>query len=107
MEKQKKEKLNHKCLECEYLFFCNGGCPKNRIIDTGDDYKLNYFREGYKLFFDYIDPFMKKLARMVKQRKSPALMRKEMKKIYKEKWDVGRNDPCPCGSGKKYKKCCL
>jgi len=20
--------------------------------------------------------------------------------------DVGRNDPCPCGSGKKYKKCC-
>jgi len=20
---------------------------------------------------------------------------------------VGRNDPCPCGSGKKYKRCCL
>ena len=20
---------------------------------------------------------------------------------------VGRNDPCPCGSGKKYKKCCV
>jgi len=20
--------------------------------------------------------------------------------------EVGRNDPCPCGSGKKYKKCC-
>ncbi len=20
---------------------------------------------------------------------------------------VGRNEPCPCGSGKKYKKCCL
>ena len=20
--------------------------------------------------------------------------------------DVGRNDPCPCGSGKKFKKCC-
>ncbi len=20
---------------------------------------------------------------------------------------VGRNDPCPCGSGKKYKKCCF
>ena len=24
-----------------------------------------------------------------------------------EKREVGRNDPCPCGSGKKYKKCCL
>lgn len=21
--------------------------------------------------------------------------------------EAGRNDPCPCGSGKKYKKCCL
>ncbi|MEE9287487.1 MAG: SEC-C metal-binding domain-containing protein, partial [Gammaproteobacteria bacterium] len=20
---------------------------------------------------------------------------------------IGRNDPCPCGSGRKYKKCCL
>lgn len=25
--------------------------------------------------------------------------------IHAEK-TVGRNDPCPCGSGKKYKKCC-
>ena len=24
----------------------------------------------------------------------------------KAKPRVGRNDPCPCGSGKKYKKCC-
>ncbi len=26
--------------------------------------------------------------------------------IYRESYRVGRNDPCPCGSGKKYKKCC-
>jgi uncharacterized protein YchJ len=25
----------------------------------------------------------------------------------KKNKDVGRNDPCPCGSGKKFKKCCL
>jgi preprotein translocase subunit SecA len=25
---------------------------------------------------------------------------------YREDPKVGRNDPCPCGSGKKYKKCC-
>ena len=25
----------------------------------------------------------------------------------KEGPDVGRNDPCPCGSGKKYKICCM
>ncbi|MGL4736153.1 MAG: YecA family protein [Cellulosilyticaceae bacterium] len=28
-------------------------------------------------------------------------------RMTQEKHDVGRNDPCPCGSGKKYKKCCL
>lgn len=39
--------------------------------------------------------------------------RKEIKKgfnksrIVVNKNKVGRNDPCPCGSGKKYKKCCL
>jgi hypothetical protein len=27
--------------------------------------------------------------------------------IHREEAKVGRNDPCPCGSGKKYKKCCL
>jgi hypothetical protein len=39
--------------------------------------------------------------------------RKEIKKAYnktrivvKEK-KIGRNEPCPCGSGKKYKQCCL
>ena len=26
--------------------------------------------------------------------------------IQSKKYKVGRNDPCPCGSGKKYKKCC-
>ena len=24
-----------------------------------------------------------------------------------QKPDVQRNDPCPCGSGRKYKKCCM
>ena len=28
------------------------------------------------------------------------------KKPVKKAEKVGRNDPCPCGSGKKYKKCC-
>ncbi len=30
----------------------------------------------------------------------------KVKQIRLEKPKVGRNDPCPCGSGKKYKKCC-
>jgi preprotein translocase subunit SecA len=27
--------------------------------------------------------------------------------VHRAEPKVGRNDPCPCGSGKKYKKCCL
>lgn len=43
----------------------------------------------------------------------PAQRRKEIKKEYGRSTmlvnedKVGRNDPCPCGSGKKYKKCCI
>jgi len=32
---------------------------------------------------------------------------KKLNELYKADYKVGRNDPCPCGSGKKYKKCCL
>ncbi len=32
--------------------------------------------------------------------------RSKTSKIISKKYKVGRNDPCPCGSGKKYKKCC-
>jgi hypothetical protein len=32
---------------------------------------------------------------------------KEMMPIVNPNKDIGRNDPCPCGSGKKYKKCCM
>ena len=35
---------------------------------------------------------------LYKEQKNSTTIRKEKK--------VGRNDPCPCGSGKKYKKCC-
>lgn len=38
------------------------------------------------------------LKRLYKEQKESTTIRKEKK--------PGRNDPCPCGSGKKYKKCC-
>ena len=45
----------------------------------------------------------------------PELNEERRKELYKESRNsttvvkgkkIGRNDPCPCGSGKKYKKCC-
>jgi len=39
-----------------------------------------------------------KRAELFKEQKASGTIRKDKK--------IGRNDPCPCGSGKKYKKCC-
>ena len=46
---------------------------------------------------DIFDEATKK--RLYLEQKAAGTVRREGKKI-------GRNDPCPCGSGKKYKKCC-
>lgn len=40
------------------------------------------------------------MSKYVRPRKTRTIIRENIKKI-------GRNDPCPCGSGKKYKNCCL
>lgn len=45
------------------------------------------------------------VSRGVKQPSANAF-EKHLKEASVEKVKIGRNDPCPCGSGKKYKKCC-
>lgn len=49
------------------------------------------------------DPSMEKASSLLPAGKDPWVLSKELRS--KEK--VGRNDPCPCGSGVKYKRCCL
>ena len=46
----------------------------------------------------------KKPAEMLAE--NPSLMPQKVETFRREEPRVGRNDPCPCGSGKKYKKCC-
>ncbi|MFP4661993.1 MAG: anaerobic sulfatase maturase [Halanaerobiales bacterium] len=104
----KLDTLADKCRHCEVNFICHGGCPKNRIVPiNNDDKKLNYLCEAYKMFFNYIDPFMKEIVNSLKKRQSPVLIKDKMVEVYDRVWDIGRNAPCPCGSGKKYKKCCI
>lgn len=43
-------------------------------------------------------------ARLV--RAADEMRRREVRKVLMKKGRIGRNEPCPCGSGKKYKKCC-
>lgn len=53
-----------------------------------------------------------KMETLVAERKEFLAERERLAKMPKkpfvrEEPRVGRNDPCPCGSGKKYKKCCM
>lgn len=66
-----------------------------------------------KLYYNMVDAKADYLyniptwAELLPKEKREALMKqaKEAKTVRNES-KVGRNDPCPCGSGKKYKKCC-
>ncbi len=106
----KRDKLPQYCRDCEVRFVCNGGCPKNRFIETPDgEPGLNYLCAGYRAFFNHIDEPMRFMAAQLRARRAPAdvMMYMAQKDMEMEKRfaQTGRNDPCPCGSGKKFKHC--
>jgi uncharacterized protein len=111
----KLDSLPRYCLECEVRSMCNGECPKNRFIPAPDgEPGLNYLCTGYKRFFTHCQPFVEAVAGQWRRQKL------ELESEHQATHDgphprtpirtgrkIGRNDPCPCGSGLKYKKCCL
>ena len=84
------------CEACEWFGFCQRGCIKFRYWPDMDYKSLNYLCGAYKKFFEYTKDRYNFLAWDIMRRRNglPAPT------------DIGRNDPCVCGSGKKYKKCC-
>jgi serine-type anaerobic sulfatase-maturating enzyme len=69
----KKDTLPNYCLNCDVRFACNGECPKHRFIKTPDgEAGLNYLCEGYKKFFNHIDPYMKFMANELLHKRPPA-----------------------------------
>jgi len=107
----KRDTLPKFCRECDYRFACNGGCPKHRFIRTPDGEKgLNYFCKGYKMFFKHADPYMRVMAGEI-SRGQPAsnvmtwIQQQEKERAASRMQQAGRNEPCPCGSGKKFKHC--
>lgn len=63
------------------------------------------------------DPELGKLFKQIANKELSAIVNgdrvfetknnKIIKEIFNYSSKIKRNDPCPCGSGKKYKKCCL
>ena len=85
--------------------------PDEEVKGTVKELAEKYGQEVLTMvgFLDGIDESLKEpnpkeiyseeeLKKLYKEQKESTTIRKEKK--------IGRNDPCPCGSGKKYKKCC-
>ncbi len=108
---EKRNKLPRHCLKCDVRYMCHGECPKHRFLATPDgEHGLNYLCEGYRIFFKHVEPYMKFMAEELNNKRPPAnvmtWIRNRENQVVKPV-APGRNDPCPCGSGKKFKNCCM
>jgi len=99
----KRDSLPRQCLECDVRFACHGGCPKDRFTDTSDgEPGLNYLCGGYLAFFHHVDEPMRLMAGLLAQGRAPS----EIVRIYGARdAQRGRNEPCTCASGEKWKHC--
>ncbi len=110
----KRDSLPSECRTCDIRFACQGGCPKHRFLKTSDGkVGLNYYCRSMKQFMKHAGPCLQAMSRLIRSGRPASDIMVEMTKgtvasasggtsVVK----VGRNDPCPCGSGKKFKACC-
>ncbi len=76
---------------------------------------IEYRREGFDMFEEMISEIQQDTLMMIyhvkltsshKQRQTPSIIEGRKKAVDESGNRVGRNAPCPCGSGKKFKNCC-
>ena len=107
----KRNSLPRLCLQCEVRYACHGECPKHRFLLAPEGKSgLNYLCEGYKIFFKHVEPYMDYMAKELRNKQAPANVMNWVKNRENQVVKPAipeRNDPCPCGSGKKFKNCCM
>lgn len=105
--RDKSDTLPRYCRECEVRFACHGECPKHRFIKTPDgEDGLNYLCAAYKKFFRHIDPHMRAMGELLRNGRPAADIMDMLLRAETPVRAAGRNQLCPCGSGKRYKRCC-
>ncbi len=98
-----KTTLPDRCKSCQWLKLCFGGCPRNRNWTPELDFCTpDFFCESYKRIYAYADARMEQLSVTVRRN----LFNQNVARIHGGR-EPGRNETCACGSGKKYKNCCL
>ena len=77
----KQNSLPTQCKECDYLFACNGECPKNRFCKTATgESGLNYLCKGYHKFFGHVAPYMDYMKREFLAQRAPANIMEAIRK---------------------------
>jgi uncharacterized protein len=101
-----KRELPESCLACPWLTHCRGGCPKERLHAARSD-APSHLCKAYRMFFEHADATFKSLAEQWhEQQRTQTLLRDAGGLAGRPGHRVRRNEPCPCGSGRKYKHCC-
>jgi uncharacterized protein len=99
----KHDTLPRYCRECDVRFACHGGCPKDRFVHAADgEPGLNYLCAGYQSFFRHIDRPMRYMSAQLRKGCAPADIMAVYARLDAQR---ARNDPCPCGNGRKWKRC--
>jgi uncharacterized protein len=103
---RRKTRVDGECTACLWLAHCRGGCPKERPGNSPHGQRSRLC-ESYRMFFRHADERFQQLARAwVAEHASvpgaPSVAETHRRPGQKP----GRNEPCPCGSGLKYKRCC-
>ena len=106
----KRDTLPRMCRECDVRFACHGECPKNRFLTTPDgEPGLNYLCAGYMAFFRHMVEPARVIVRLLQSGREAsevmAFMAHRDAEFAAVVAAAGRNDPCPCGSGLKTKRC--
>jgi len=72
----KLDSLTSYCRSCDVRFACNGGCPKDRFIETPNgEPGLHYLCAGYQAFFRHVDRPMKHMAGLLRQGRDATAVR--------------------------------
>ena len=106
----KRESLPEYCRACSYLPKCWGGCPKHRFEKTPDGAAgLNYLCSGLRAFFSHSAPQFEAMAELLRRGQPAArimdILRQREALPDDSTKKTSRNAPCPCGSGRKFKRC--
>lgn len=102
-----KSTLSQDCQECSYLDWCMGDCQKYRVDMQGQLPGISHLCAGWRHFFNHSKERIEALENRVKANWNMDQIDLQSSITANKKPAVGRNQPCPCGSGRKYKKCCL